>query len=90
LTPDLETKQLIEYFDKKFKRGWDYGYVFPAFNKVLQNAGRCIRSETDRGVIIFLDERYAWPMYSRCFPEDLHVEMSIKPEEDIVLFFGKN
>ncbi len=90
LTPDLETKQLIEYFEKKFKRGWDYGYVFPAFNKVLQNAGRCIRSETDRGVIIFLDERFAWPMYSRCFPEDLHVEMSIEPVDDIQLFFGKS
>ncbi|MFA6888593.1 MAG: helicase C-terminal domain-containing protein, partial [Candidatus Woesearchaeota archaeon] len=90
LTPDVETKQLIDYFEKKFKRGWDYGYVFPAFNKVLQNAGRCIRTETDRGAIIFLDERYAWPMYSRCFPEDLHVEMSVKPEEDIELFFGKN
>ncbi len=90
LMPDIETKQLIDYFEKKFKKGWDYGYVFPAFNKVLQNAGRCIRSETDRGAIIFMDERYAWPMYSRCFPEDLHVEMSIKPEEDILLFFGKN
>lgn len=89
LTPDLEAKQLIEYFDKKFKRGWDYGYVFPAFNKVLQNAGRCIRSETDRGVIIFLDERFAWPMYSRCFPSDLHVEKSTNPEEDIKLFFAK-
>ncbi len=89
LTPDLETKQLIEYFEKKFQRGWDYGYVFPAFNKVLQNAGRCIRTETDRGVIVFLDERYAWPMYSRCFPEDLHVEMSTEPEIDVQLFFGK-
>ncbi len=89
LAPDLETKQLIEYFEKKFKKGWDYGYVFPAFNKVLQNAGRCIRTETDRGVIIFLDERYAWPMYSRCFPEDLNVEMSREPELDIQLFFGK-
>ena len=89
LTPDLETKQLIDYFERKFKRGWDYGYVFPAFNKILQNAGRCIRTETDRGVIVFLDERYAWPMYSRCFPEDLHVEMSTEPEVDMQLFFGK-
>ncbi len=87
-SPDLETKQLIDYFDQKFKRGWDYGYVFPAFNRVLQNAGRCIRSETDRGVIIFMDERYIWPMYSRCFPHDLHVELSKEPEIDIALFFS--
>ncbi len=87
--PDLETKQLIEYFDQKFTRGWDYGYLFPAFNKALQNAGRCIRTEKDRGVIVFLDERYVWPMYRRCFPEDLHVEVSTEPEIDIRLFFGR-
>lgn len=88
LKPNLETKELINYFEKKFRKGWDYGYLFPAFNKALQNAGRCIRSETDKGVIVFLDVRYAWPMYRRLFPEDMHVEMSTEPAEDIRLFFG--
>jgi len=74
--PDLETKSLIDYFDKKFSKGWDYGYLFPAFNKSLQNAGRCIRSETDKGIIIFLDERYVWNNYKRCFPEDWDMEVS--------------
>ncbi|MFC1698214.1 ATP-dependent DNA helicase, partial [Nanoarchaeota archaeon] len=60
-SPDLETKRLIEYYDQKFKKGWDYGYLLPAFTKSLQSAGRCIRSETDKGAIIFLDERYKWP-----------------------------
>ena len=54
--PDLETEALISYYNEKFNRGWDYGYLFPAFNKCLQSAGRCIRSEKDRGVIIFLDK----------------------------------
>jgi DNA excision repair protein ERCC-2 len=89
-TPDLETKELINYFDKKFKKGWDYGYLFPAFNKTLQNAGRCIRSETDKGVIIFLDERYAWPNYKRCFPEDWDLVISTDYKEKIKGFFGKN
>lgn len=74
--PDLETKGLIDYYDKKFGRGWDYGYVFPAFNRTLQAAGRCIRSETDKGLIVFLDERYAWPNYIRCFPEDSDLKIS--------------
>ncbi|HME86990.1 MAG TPA: ATP-dependent DNA helicase [Candidatus Nanoarchaeia archaeon] len=73
--PDLETQEAIKYYDAKFGKGWDYGYVFPAFNKVLQSAGRCIRSETDRGVIVYLDERYAWPNYIRCFPEDLNLKI---------------
>ncbi|MFH2020555.1 MAG: ATP-dependent DNA helicase [archaeon] len=86
--PDLETKSLIEYFDKKFKKGWDYGYLFPAFNKTLQNAGRCIRSETDKGVIVFLDERFVWPNYKRCFPEDWDMVVSSDPIKLIKDFFG--
>ncbi|MBW2983239.1 ATP-dependent DNA helicase, partial [Candidatus Woesearchaeota archaeon] len=85
--PDLETKALIDYYDEKFKKGWDYGYVFPAFNKTMQSAGRCIRSETDRGVIIFLDERYAWPRYKRCFPADWDVKISLRYENMIREFF---
>jgi DNA excision repair protein ERCC-2 len=75
--PNLETRQLINYFDIKFQKGWDYGYVFPAFSKILQSAGRCIRSEKDKGIIAFVDERYAWPNYIRCFPSDW--EMKIDP-----------
>jgi DNA excision repair protein ERCC-2 len=86
--PDLETKALIDYFDKKFRKGWDYGYVFPAFNKTLQSAGRCIRSETDRGVIVFLDERYSWPQYSRCFPPSWNLKTTILYESLIKDFFG--
>jgi DNA excision repair protein ERCC-2 len=86
--PDLETKALIDYFDKKFKKGWDYGYLFPAFNKTLQGAGRCIRSETDKGVIIFLDERYIWNNYRRCFPATWNVKVSVKPERELKAFFS--
>ncbi len=86
-SPDLETKSLIDYFDKKYKKGWDYGYLFPAFNKTLQNAGRCIRSETDRGVIIFLDERYVWNNYKRCFPEDWEMVVSTDYKRLIKEFF---
>ena len=86
--PDLETKSLIDYFDKKFSKGWDYGYLFPAFNKSLQNAGRCIRSETDKGIIIFLDERYVWNNYKRCFPEDWDMEVSSNYKGMVREFFS--
>ncbi|HII89163.1 TPA: ATP-dependent DNA helicase [Candidatus Woesearchaeota archaeon] len=88
-TPDLETKQLIAYYQQKFGKGWDYGYILPAFQKTLQGAGRCIRTETDRGVVVFLDERYAWPMYGRCFPEEYQVHVSQYPIEEIEEFFRK-
>ncbi len=73
--PDLETKQLIEYYDKKFGQGWDYAYVYPALTKAFQNAGRCIRNETDKGVIVFLDERYAYQRYLKCFPKGWNIEV---------------
>ncbi|MCK5107588.1 MAG: ATP-dependent DNA helicase [Nanoarchaeota archaeon] len=85
--PDLLTKELINYYDIRFGLGWDYGYVLPAITKVLQNAGRCIRSETDKGVIAFLDERYAWTKYMRCFPGDWKVKLNPNPVNDIVEFF---
>jgi DNA excision repair protein ERCC-2 len=85
--PDLRTKELIQYYDNKFKKGWDYGYLFPAFNKALQSAGRCIRSETDRGVVIFLDERYAWQNYYRCFPPDWDMRISKDYARRIKEFF---
>lgn len=86
--PSLEIKQLIEYYDKKFKKGWDYGYVYPAIIKVLQNAGRCIRSETDKGVIVFLDERFSWDNYYRCFPKDYDVKITKLYEKKIKEFFA--
>jgi DNA excision repair protein ERCC-2 len=85
--PDLETKELIKYYDEKFSKGWDYGYIFPAFIKSLQNAGRCIRSETDKGVTIFLDERYAWENYYRLFPKDLDVKITKLYEDRVKEFF---
>jgi len=85
--PDLETQQLIQYYDKKFQKGWDYGYITPAMNKCLQSAGRCIRTETDRGVIVFLDERFTWPNYYKSFTEDNKVIIDKDYKKRITDFF---
>ena len=77
----------IEYFDKKFGKGWNYGYIFPAFNKTLQNAGRCIRSEEDKGVVVFLDERYAWRRYISLFPNELQLKLTKNYEDEVKKFF---
>lgn len=87
--PDLKTQEIVKYFDKKFGKGWDYGYVYPAINKCLQSAGRCIRSETDKGAVIYLDERFAWQNYFICFPKE---GLIVSKEYGKLLkkFFGKN
>lgn len=85
--PTLETKELINYYDRKFGKGWDYGYTLPAMTKCIQNAGRCIRTETDRGVLAFVDERYAWPRYMNCFPPDWDVKTTALFRSSVEEFF---
>lgn len=86
--PDLETKELIAYYDHKFGKGWDYAYVAPAFSKTLQNAGRCIRSETDKGIVVFLDERFTWPNYFKYFPPDGEIKIAVEYEGLVKDFFS--
>lgn len=86
--PSLEVKELIDYYDVKYGKGWEYGYVFPAMIRTMQNAGRCIRSEEDKGVVVFLDERYTSPQYYNCFPPDYGIKISKMYNERIKEFFG--
>lgn len=87
--PDLETTELIAYYDKKFGKGWEYGYTLPAMTRCVQNAGRCIRTEKDRGVLVFLDERYSWPRYKMYFPPEWDLKTSFDYKGEIARFFGK-
>lgn len=52
--------------------GYEYSYIYPGFTKVLQAAGRVIRTESDRGIILLLDERFASYEYSQLYPEDFY------------------
>ena len=85
--PDIETNGLIDFLDEKFGRGWDYGYSFPAMNQAIQAAGRCIRSSEDRGVIVYMDERYDWSNYRKVFPSNKKLISSRAPWKEIEEFF---
>ncbi len=87
--PDIKTKALIDHYEKKFKAGWDYAYIIPAINKALQAAGRCIRSETDRGVVVFIDERFAWPKYFRLLPHSWRFTLTHEPAAKVKDFFSQ-
>lgn len=65
-----ERELLKNYFDKKSESGFDYAYLYPGMNKVLQAAGRVIRTEEDRGVIVLLDERFNYSSYRALFPRE--------------------
>ncbi len=86
--PDLKTKALMQYYQERFRKGREYGYIFPAMNKVLQAAGRCIRTEEDKGAIILMDDRYWWKQYKQCLPSDWSINaFNAKKLKD---FFNKN
>ncbi len=65
-----EREILKQYYDEKGENGFDYAYRFPGMNKVLQSAGRVIRSHTDYGIILLLDERFCLPEYRSLFPRE--------------------
>ncbi len=56
------------HFDKDNQMGFAYSYQYPGMNKVLQAAGRVIRSQQDKGIILFIDERYTTSFYQRLIP----------------------
>lgn len=63
-----EREILKQYFDRHGENGFDYAYLYPGMNKVLQAAGRVIRTEEDKGVIALLDDRFAGRRYLEIFP----------------------
>ena len=63
-------EQLRDYFEQTRGSGFDYAYRFPGMNKVLQAAGRVIRTEDDRGVILLLDERFQKEKGKEIFPKE--------------------
>ncbi len=68
----LERDLIREYFadPEKGGTGFEYAYLFPGFNRVLQAAGRVIRSENDRGVVFLIDERFSRQQYRSLFPQE--------------------
>ena len=65
-----ERQILRKYFDENEKNGYDYAYVYPGMNKVLQAAGRVIRTDDDKGIIMLLDERFLNREYLKIFPRE--------------------
>ena len=68
----MEKEVVKTYFEESGRNGFDYAYLYPGINKVLQAAGRVIRTENDKGIIILLDDRFLRKEYSALFPREWH------------------
>lgn len=65
-----EKELLKSHFQEKGMNGFDYAYRFPGMNKVLQAAGRVIRTAEDKGVVLLLDDRFASYEYKSLYPRE--------------------
>ncbi len=65
-----ERQILKDYYDERELSGFDYAFRYPGINKVLQAAGRVIRTQEDRGIILLLDERFLQADYAPLFPRE--------------------
>jgi len=82
-----QTNALIEFYEKKFRRGWEYAYNGVAMTKALQAGGRVIRTETDRGAIVFLDSRFGEERFKQYYPKDFIAKKTLAPEKEVGEFF---
>lgn len=68
--PSPERELMRQYYELEFGNGFHFAYTFPGFNRVMQAAGRLIRDESDRGIVVLLDDRYSRDDYRELLPAD--------------------
>mgnify|MGYP002915040482 FL=1 len=87
-------EQLRDYFEQTRGSGFDYAYRCPGMNKVLQAAGRVIRTSEDKGVVLLLDDRFARAEYTRLFPRHWHqlqyLRSTTELEQQLATFWALN
>ena len=64
-----EREALSAYYEEKYEEGKQIAYIYPGMNRVLQAAGRVIRREDDRGIIVLIDDRFNDPIYKKTIPK---------------------
>lgn len=68
-----ERDLILNYYNQE-NSGFEYAYQYPGINRVLQAAGRVIRTETDRGIVLLIDDRFRWSSYRKLLPSNWQME----------------
>ncbi|MBC6296728.1 ATP-dependent DNA helicase [Listeria sp. FSL L7-1517] len=79
-----ESDLIKDYYNKTIGHGFDYAYQIPGMNKVLQAVGRVIRAESDRGVVLLIEERFSADRYRALFPAHWNHAKTVKNTQEIV------
>lgn len=90
---NFESDQVKKYYDELEMSGYNYAYLNPGMNKVMQAVGRVIRSEEDKGAVLLIDERYTYLSYKALFKDEWsHYKLTFNPldlRKKITNFFKK-
>ena len=90
---NAEQEILRTYYDRINGAGFPFAYQYPGMNKVLQAAGRVIRSEQDRGIVLMIDSRFSTASYRELFPlhwQHARTVRSVKELEQVVTTFWQS
>lgn len=79
----LERDLIKEYFDRQTGNGFAYAYQYPGFNRVQQATGRVIRTETDRGIIVLIDDRFTHARYRDLYPSHWRTYQVVQSTSEI-------
>ena len=72
----FERELMRQYYQERYSKGFEFAYLYPGMNRVIQSVGRLIRSETDRGVAVLVCQRFAQQQFSTLFPPDWSESMA--------------
>jgi DNA excision repair protein ERCC-2 len=80
---DIETNKTKAYFDQMGAHGFDYAYRYPGISKIIQAAGRLIRTASDRGILLLVDDRYQESFYQSALPRLYGTPKRIRTIDDL-------
>lgn len=87
---NLERRLFQEWYEERFGQGFRYAWLIPGMNRVVQAAGRVIRTEDDRGAVVLMGRRFLLRDYQEMFPAAWHPERARSPGALLAEFFGSS
>jgi DNA excision repair protein ERCC-2 len=74
----FERELMRQYYEQHYRKGFEFAFLYPGMNRVIQSVGRLIRTETDRGVAVLVCQRFSQTQYSSLFPPDWEVDANCR------------
>ncbi len=84
----LSRRLMQQWYEERYGEGFRYAWVIPGMARVSQAAGRVVRTETDRGLVVLVGNRFADPLYRDLFPTEWHLRQTTRLGDEIASFFG--